>query len=346
MLMKTNYKNKISGALFLAAVFLFPLLSFSQVSVKVKDIAYIDGLKENQVFGYGLVVGLSGTGDSKIDMTKSSLSNLLKNMGLDQSDIANSKNVAAVLVTANLPEIVRIGDRIDVSVSSIGDAKSIEGGILVQSALKGADSNTYVVAQGRVSAMQTQGANRRNQVKTTAIVSGGGVVERALESTFVSSVDNERIVALVLRDFDFALANDIAKQISDKYAGSEPSIGQNGKISMKIPGETAMSEFIAGILDLEVTPNYGARVVINEKEGTIVIGGDIKISDSVVSKEGLTVTIDGEQRKVGASEIKQSTTVKEVVDALNYAGLSSADIISVLKALRDAGSLHADIIIK
>lgn len=322
-----------------------PLL-YSQVSVKVKDVAYVDGLKENQVYGYGLVVGLSGTGDSKVDLTKSSLSNVLKNMGLDQSDIVSSKNVAAVLVTANLPEIVSVGDRIDVSVSSIGDAKSIEGGILIQSALKGADGVTYVVAQGRVSAMQVQGVNRRNQIKTTALVSGGGVVERALESTFVSSVDNVRVVALVLRNFDFALADDISKKIAEKYAGSEPSIGQNGKISMKIPGETPMSEFIAGVLDLEVTPDYGARVVINEKEGTIVIGGDIKISDSVVSREGLTVTIDGETRKVGAAELKESTTVKDVVDALNYAGLSSSDIISVLKALQDAGSLHAEIICK
>jgi len=341
-------RDALSALIHLCAIaaLCIPPHLFAQVSVKVKDIAYIDGLKENQVFGYGLVVGLSGSGDSKIDMTKASLSNVLKNMGLDQSDIATSKNVAAVMVTANLPEIVRVGDRIDVSVSSIGDAKSIEGGILIQSSLKGADGITYVAAQGRVSSIQAQGGNRRSQIKTTAIVTGGGVVERALENTFVSSVNNERLVSLVLRDFDFALANDISSKCSEKFAGSDPSIGQNGKITMKIPQDTPMSEFIAGVLDLEVTPDYGARVVINEKEGTIVIGGDIKISDSVVSKEGLTVTIEGEEKKVGAAEIKESTTVKEVVDALNYAGLSSADIISVLKALRDAGSLHADIIIK
>lgn len=329
----------------LSLVFVVPVSA--EVTVKVKDIAYIDGLKENQVFGYGLVVGLQGTGDSRIHVTKSSLRNVLKNMGMDEESLEKSKNVAAVLVTARLPEMVRVGDRVDVTVSSIGDAKSVEGGILLQAPLKGADGNTYVVAQGKLSSSSSSG-NQRNRVKTVSSITRGGIVERDIQTTFTYTREEDQLtrVSLVLNDFDFALANQIADLVKEEYTDSNPTITQSGKISFTIPKNMSFSVFIEKILELEVTPDYGARVVINEKEGTIVMGGAIKVSEAVVSKEGLTVTIDGEDREVGAALISESTTVADVVDALNYAGLSASDIISVLKALKDAGSLHAELIIK
>ncbi|MBN2435276.1 MAG: flagellar basal body P-ring protein FlgI [Spirochaetes bacterium] len=330
---------KIRVIAFLYGIFVFSFIS-AQVSVKVGDISYIDGLKENQVFGYGLIVGLQGTGDSRINVTKNSLRNLLKNLGLEEDDVEKSKNVAAVLVTASLPEMVRVGDRIDVTVSSIGDAKSIEGGMLVQAPLKGADGNTYIVAQGRVSSVESGRAGRK--LRTTALISRGGIVERDIETVF----STENMVTLVLNEWDFDLANQIVENVLAEYPDSRPSINQNGKITFTIPENVNFSIFIARVQDMEVTPDYGPRVVINEKEGTIVMGGSIKVSESVVSKDGLTISVRGEKQPVGAALIKESTTVKDVVEALNYAGLEASDIVSVLKALRDAGALHAELIIK
>ncbi|MDA3901586.1 MAG: flagellar basal body P-ring protein FlgI [Spirochaetes bacterium] len=321
-------------------IVLYTVTINAQVSVKVKDLSYIDGLKENQVFGYGLVVGLQGTGDSRINVTKSSLRNLLNNLGLDEDDMEKSKNVAAVLVTASLPEMVRTGDRIDVTVSSIGDAKSIEGGMLIQSPLKGADGNTYIVAQGRVSSAESAGTGRK--LRTVALISNGGIVERDIETTF----STENMVTFVLNEWNFALANQIAEQVREEYPEANPVINQNGKITFTIPDNINFSVFIARVQDMEVTPDYGARVVINEKEGTIVMGGAIKVSESVVSKDGLTISVRGQRQPVGAALIKESTTVKDVVEALNYAGLEASDIVSVLKALHDAGALHAELIIK
>jgi flagellar P-ring protein FlgI len=189
-----NMKRKIK------ITFAFVLISFvavfAEVRVKVKDIAFIDGLKENQIVGYGLVVGLSGSGDTKINVTQESLKNLLKNLGLEEKDLIKSRNVAAVIVTAQLPPFVRIGDRVDVTISSIGDAKSLEGGTLVQSALKGADDQIYAVAQGPLAGIkQSRGAGR--PVKTTAFGVRLGIVERAIDAKYV---DNN-IVSLVLKEF-------------------------------------------------------------------------------------------------------------------------------------------------
>jgi flagellar P-ring protein precursor FlgI len=313
----------------------------AEVRVKVKDIAFIDGLKENQIVGYGLVVGLSGTGDTKINITQESLRNLLKNLGLEEKDLIKSRNVAAVVVTAQLPPFVRVGDRVDVSVSSIGDAKSLEGGTLIQSALKGADDQIYAVAQGPLmGAKQSRTAGRT--VKTGASGARLGIVERAIESKYV---DNNT-VSLVLKEWDFAVADEILKSVADKYPSSNPQMDQNGKIRMTIPSDVKLSEFIAGIQDLDVAPENSAKVVINEKDGTIVTGGDVKLSEAMISKDGITIKVEGETRKASALMLKEAPSVKELVDVLNAASLPTSDIISILKALKDSGALHAELIIK
>jgi len=313
----------------------------AEVKVKVKEITYIDGLKENQVIGYGLVVGLSGTGDSKVDVTKTSLKNLLKNLGLEEKDLKSSKNVAAVLITAQLPPFVRVGDSVDVTVSSIGDATSLEGGILVQSALKGADDKIYLVAQGSVS---TARVNRKmgKAVKTTAIVPRAGIVETPVDAQFVQNGS----ISLVLREWDFAVADEILKGIADKYPQSNPELDQNGKIRLTVPTDIKLAEFLAGVQSVEVSPDSRARIVINEKDGTIVTGGDVKLSEALVSKEGITVKIDGQDRPAGAVLMKDAPSVKELVDALNAVGLPTQDVISILKALKDSGALHAELIVK
>ncbi len=309
------------------------------IKVKVRDIAFIDGLKENQVFGFGLVVGLQGSGDSKSVLTQSSLKNLLKNMGL-QDDAINSRNTAAVLLTAKLPPYVRMGDKITVTVSSLGDAKSLEGGILVQSPLRGADDKIYAVVQGALS-FDDSGKGRRS-VKTVARIIDGGLIERELEPEIV--VENG--ISLVMHNWDFSEVNQIIKAIAEKYPQSNPAITKGGKIKLVIPEGVNLAEFISTILEIEVAPGESARVVVNEKDGTIVMGGDVKISEAVVSKDGITIKVEGKAEKGSMALIKETSTVKDLVDSLNYIGASTRDIISILKALKEAGALHADLIIR
>ncbi len=314
----------------------------STITVKIKEIAYIDGLKENQVFGFGLVVGLQGTGDVKSVLVESSLKSLLKSIGISEEEKYKSKNIAAVLLTANLPAYVRVGDRVDVVVSSIGDAKSLEGGTLIQSPLVGGDGRIYVAAQGALSFASPKGGRK---IRTSASVVNGGIVERALEPNIVAN----NAFVLVLKDWDYTVANNILKAISGKYQESKPEIINNGRIRILLPQNINIAEFISSIENIEIAPSSGARVVVNEKDGTIVMGGDVKISEVVVSKDGLTVKVESKKGKsdnANSALLKEASTVKDVVDSLNYIGASTQDIISILKAIKEAGALHANLIIK
>jgi flagellar P-ring protein FlgI len=321
---------------------------YSAVTVKIREIAYIDGLKENQVFGFGVVVGLQGSGDSKISLAESSLKSVLKNIGINEDESYKSKNIAAVFLTAKLPSFVRVGDRIDIAVSSIGDAKSLEGGVLVQSPLMGADGKIYVVSQGSLSFATPKGGRK---IRTAGTVVNGGIVERALEPDIVEN----NTITLVLRDWDFTVANNIVKVVSGQFKDSKPEIVNNGKIKLTIPKDSNLTEFISIIENIEVNPSSEARVVINEKDGTIVMGGDVKISDVVVSKDGMTIKVAAKSEKIdkaasadkgNAAVFKGASTVKDIVDSLNYIGASTQDIIAILKAIKEAGALHANLIIK
>ncbi|OHD66121.1 MAG: hypothetical protein A2176_04095 [Spirochaetes bacterium RBG_13_51_14] len=312
----------------------------AEVSVKVKDLSFIDGLKENQIYGYGLVVGLQGTGDTrKSPLTKSSLKNVLKNLGMEGDDVA-SVNTAAVLVTAKLPPFVRIGDRIDVTVSSIGDAKSIDGGILIQSPLRGADDAIYAVAQGPLSLPKMTGSRRT--VRTVAQIAGGAVIEREINPEIVF----DDTIFIVLREWDYTVANSIIKAVAGKYQDAKPEMAKGGKILIHLVKDVSLPEFISTIENIEITPAYRAKVVVNERDGTIVTGGGVKISAAMVSREGLTVEVKETGKKVSASEVNDSATVKELVDSLNAIGATTADIISILKALEVSGALHAELIVR
>ncbi len=222
-----------------AAIALAASVARAEITVKVKDIAFIDGLKENQVFGFGLVMGLQGTGDSQSVLTQSALKNLLKNIGLQEDETIKSKNTAAVLVTGKLPPFVRVGDKITVTVSSIGDAKSLEGGVLVQSPLRGADNAIYAVAQGSLSFDEP--ARGRKSVKTAARIINGGIVEREIEPEIV--VENG--VSLVMKNWDFFEADQIIKAIARSIRG-QPGLGEGGKIRLSLP-KTSLREFISTI---------------------------------------------------------------------------------------------------
>jgi flagellar P-ring protein precursor FlgI len=333
----------ITAALFLA----FGSYGSAEVSVKIKDISFIDGLKENQVYGYGLVVGLPGTGDSrKTPLTKASLKNLLKNLGMEGDDVT-SANTAAVLVTAKLPPFVRVGDRIDVTVSSIGDASSIEGGILVQSPLRGADNIIYAVAQGSLSVPRIK--NERRAIRTMAHVPGGAVVEREIrpEIVFRDKDDENRFyIFIVLEKWDYTMANSVIKAVASKYPESKPVMVNSGKIQLTLMKDVSLPEFISSIENIEITPAYRAKVVVNERDGTIVTGGEVKISAAMVSREGLTVEIRETGKKISASALSETATVKDLVDSMNATGATTVDIISILKALDASGALHAELIVR
>ncbi len=347
-----NLRNNIRSAVFPAIVIVPALLVLvllthaeSEISVKIRDLVSIDGIRENQVLGYGLVVGLSGTGDTRSELTASSLSNLLKNLGLDAEETYRAKNVAAVIITATLPPFARAGDRIDVTVSSINNAKSLEGGVLVQSPLKGADNQIYAVAQGPLSLAKIE--KGQGTVKTVARVIGGALIERNVESEFIDKGN----IQLMLKEWDFTVANSILSSIKELYPASEPAIAKEGKIRLKVPDNVSVSEFISKIFEIEVTPSYSAKIVINERDATIVMGGEIKISEAFVSREGISVKIEGKsstlsQKAGSAAHIPDTASVKDLVDTLNHIGASTKDTIAIIKALKDAGAIHAELIIK
>jgi flagellar P-ring protein precursor FlgI len=332
--------NKIKYIIIFIIFLIFLTVAlYGEVAVKIGDISFIDGLKNNQAVGYGLVVGLQGTGDSKSALTASSLKNLLKNLGME-GDQVQSKNCAAVIISTQLPPFVRIGDRLDLTVSSIGDAKSLEGGILIQSPLRGADNKIYVVGQGALSVAQPKSGRT---IKTVATISNGGIVEREIVPEIVSKNNS---IFLVLKNWDYTVANNIIKAISNKYPGSSPSLKKNARIEMKIVNDVGLAEFISSVQNLQITTMVPARIIINEKDGTIVTGGNVKISESLISRDGLTVEIEGTSNRGAAAILKEAASVKELVDSLNAIGASTTDIIAILKGLKEAGSLHADLIIK
>ena len=333
-------KSCKSIAVILICVFTCVPVKPAEVTVKIRDIAAVDGQKTNQVFGYGLVVGLQGTGDSKSPLTMASLRNLLKNLGLEGDNFV-SKNAAAVLVTASLPAFSRVGEKVDVTVSSIGDAKSLEGGMLVQSPLKGADGEIYVVAQG--SLVMEKPSAKGKTVRTVAAISGGGMIEREIVPEIVTAANR---INFVLRKQDYSAADAIMKAVKEQYPESAPEMASDGRISVLVAKDVPLPEFISTIENLEITTGEPARVVIDERSGTIVAGGDVKVSDAMVSREGVTVEIQGTDRKGSAVHIKESATVKDLVDALNSINAGTGDIIAIMKALKEAGALHGELVIR
>jgi flagellar P-ring protein precursor FlgI len=330
---------------YLSAIIAFiPSLLMGEVSVKVKNICFIDGYKTNQVYGYGLVVGLQGTGDSKSSLTKNSLKNLLSSMGLQDTEPV-TKNTAAVIISATVPPNLRTGEKIDVYVSSVGDAKSLAGGVLVQSSLKGGDGIVYAAAQGKISLPVSEGT--RNSIKTSGSIAGGGVVERDIKPEFIfKTADDKDCIYLVLSKWDYSSADKLIKALKEKLNNSEINLGENGKISITIDDSMPLTEFISSIEDIEIVPELKATVVVNEKDGTIVTGGNVTISEAMVSRKGMTIQIDNSNKRYSASMLKDSSTVKDLVDSLNAVGANTEDIISILKALKDSGALHADLIVK
>lgn len=316
-------------------------------SVRIKDIVTIQGLQDNQLMGIGLVTGLGGNGDSKsFRLTQTMIANLVANFGFDisEEDVL-SKNVAAVMVTANIGPFTRRGENVDVTLSSLGDAKSLDGGILLQTALQGANKNVYAAAQGRILSGSQNGKG-----DVTASIPNGAIIERDVISNFIS--DDK--ISLVLRIPDFETANLIAaavKGINDKL---EVKCVDAGLVEIKLTDEEKdnPTDFITKLQTLTIEPTGQAIVVIDKKSGIIVSGSNVIIQQCAVSvpaaqASGYGGGYSNRQQKSAKNhtlEIK-SSTVGELVQLLNSSGLTTQEIIGMIEAVARAGAINGKIVI-
>ncbi len=356
-------------------LFLFLLLSLIPsiaFAARLKDVADIEGVRGNQLYGYGVIIGLNGTGDGKIDFTNKSLSNLFERLGIrvDAKDI-KVKNVASVLVTATLPPFSRPGSKLDVTLSSIGDAKSIQGGTLLMAPLRGADGNVYAVAQGAVSvggfAVEGGGgdAAQKNH-PTVGVISGGGTVERAIPFDLFQS----RKIRIVMREPDFTTVNNVTMQINN-FMGRPLAVAVDGaSIDLPLPNDLMKDPIglVSRLENIEVPLDVGAKIVVNERTGTIIMGENVRVSKVALAHGNLSIAIRAETQvsqpgalAQGQTEVVTNTdinigeekkslqvvggqvTLGELVSALNSLGATPRDLISIFAALKRAGALQAEL---
>jgi flagellar P-ring protein FlgI len=345
-------------------------------SARIKDLSSIEGVRSNQLIGFGLVIGLTKTGDSAVNVFFSiqAIASMLKKLGVtvppDRIGQLQFKNVATVIVTAELPAFAKQGDNIDVTVSSLGDAKSLQGGTLLMTPLKGPDGSTYAVAQGPLSigGFSVQGAARGVQKNhlTVGRIANGGQVEKEIKYNFNSK--NE--IVLALKKTDFTTASRISLAINNDMKEIVSSIVNGGAVQVNVPKlyKNNTSSFITRIENLDVTPDSEAKVIIDERTGTIVMGENVKISSVAVAHGALFVQIKEEEvvsqppplapesaetvtlarTRVAAGEgqdnlliIPKSISLGDVVKGLNSIGVTPRDLISILQAIKASGALHA-----
>lgn len=328
-------------------------------SAQIKDIANIVGVRDNQLIGYGLVVGLNGSGDgSSSEFTIQSLSNMLQsvNVKINPNDI-KSKNTAAVMVTAKLPPFARQGDKLDISISSIGDAKSLQGGTLLMTPLKGVDGEIYALAQG---ALTLGGKGAGNHV-TAGTVFGGALVEHEV----AYEIYNQDAFFLSLKESNFAAASNVQNAIN-LNAGGELAVALDSRtVRVARPSDANMIDFIAGILNIDVDYKALDKIIIDEKTGTIVSGINVAVDPVVITHGDITIKIepnaydeiDPQDRSVvdirdGMAVDANSnrllingdkTTVASVARALNKLGASPSDIIAVMENLKRVGAIHVNL---
>ncbi len=310
-------------------------------AVRLKELATVHGARPNHLIGYGIVVGLNGTGDDRqVLFTVQSVSAMLSRMGLrvEPSRLV-LKNVAAVSVTAELPAFVKSGTRIDVRVASIGNAKSIKGGVLLATPLKGVDGKVYALAQGPIQVDARPGD--RKAVLTSGMVVGGALVEREVP---VCLGENGEI-SLALRRPDFTTAARVAHAINESLGQKLATPTTPGEVEVVVPRDMRdgrVVEFISMLEGVEIVPDLPARVVINPKTGTVVVGPGVTIATAAVSHAGVLVKIQGspKMRYLGGA------TLSDVVDALNALGVGPQDLAAIFRALKSAGVLNAELVIR
>lgn len=342
---------------------------------RIKDIAQVQGVRDNQLIGYGLVVGLDGTGDGNMPYTEQSMRSMLSRMGVNIPQKVNmqSKNVAAVMLSADLPAFAKPGQTLDVTVSSIGDAKSLRGGTLLMSSLKGADGKLYAIAQGNLivsgfGASGSDGSKITVNIPSVGKIPNGATVERAVETPFGKMHD----VVLNLRRPDFTTSNRVTQAINKLLGPGTAYSIDAGSINVQAPRDLAQRvAFISTLENLNVTPgDPPARVIVNSRTGTVVIGEHVEVLPAAVAHGSLTVTITeskgvsqpgplsrGQTVATNTSNIKieqankrmfkldMGTSLDDVVRAVNEVGAAPGDLVAILQALKAAGALRAELVV-
>ena len=367
----------------LIAVVTFMTMGKAQAD-RLKDMTSIAGVRSNQLVGYGLVVGLPGTGDGSSTLTLQSMQALISQLGMNTSSILdlNGKNSAAVIVTAELPAFSKPGQRIDVTVSTLGQSKSLRGGTLLMTPLLGADGETYAVAQGNmlVGGLGIEGKDGSSlivNIPTVGRVPGGGTVERLIETNFLET-DN---LVLNLHQGDFFFFFQVAEAINDIFGGGVAVPLDARSVRVRAPLDPSQKvSFVSMLENIEIEPERtSAKVVINARTGTIVIGGDVRVTPAAVTHGSLTVRVDENTDVTQANNLAVAAgvavaaageavetpntdiTIQEeparafvfdpgvdlstIVEAINSVGASPADLVAILEALREAGSLRAELVV-
>lgn len=369
--------TRLVAALALTCLVSCLLAAAAAAQVRLKDLVEFDGVRGNDLVGYGLVVGLNGTGDGlrNSPYTEEILASLLERLGVNVSgEQFRPKNVAAVVVTASLPPFARSGSRIDVTVSAIGDAKSLLGGTLVMTPLNGADGQIYAVAQGAVIAggVSAEGAAARvvQGVPTAGAVPGGARVEREVEFDFARL----GTIRLALRNPDFSTAAMIETAINRELGQRAARMLDAGTVALDVAASGARSpaHLLGRIEAISVEPSTRARVVVDQRSGTIVMGADVRIGAVAVAQGGLTLRVDETPTAVqpnpfaagetivlprttasverapgrGLAEVPGGTSLSAVVAGLNALGVAPHDMIDILKSINAAGALHAEFLVR
>jgi flagellar P-ring protein precursor FlgI len=351
---------------------------------RLKDLTSIAGVRSNQLVGYGIVVGLAGSGDGGNGLTKQSLQSMVSQFGL-VTDVANitASNAAAVMVTAEMPAFVKTGQRLDVTISAIGGAKSLRGGTLLMTPLLGADGETYAVAQGNLAVgglgvTGNDGSSLTVNIPTVGRIPGGASVERMVETPF-QTLDN---IILNLHQSDFSTSIKVADAINEVFGPAVAIPLDSSSIKVRAPSDPGQKvSFVSLLQDIEVNPaRPAAKVIVNARSGTIVIGGDVRVTPAVVTHGSLTVKVKEDKQVIkgdptvttteaGATvtpggettvddttlEVEEETArafvfdtgveLSDIVDAINAVGAGASDLVEILTALREAGALRAEIII-
>ena len=343
---------------------------------RIRDIVDVEGVRQNDLIGYGIVVGLNGTGDTvrNSPFTEDSLTYMLERLGVNvQGEDIKPDNVAAVLVTATLPAFARNGSTVDVSVSSIGDAQSLEGGMLILTPLKGADGEVYAVAQGSIVVsgldVQADGARERRGIPTAGAIPNGARVEREIGFEF----NQRQSIVLALRDPDFTTAARVEETINNALGTPVAFMRDPGTVDLDLRTlQGSPSRILANIENLPIRVAVPARIVIDEQSGTIVLGEDVTISKVAIAQGNISIKVtespvvsqpnpfsEGETIVLPRSDIQiqetgtdsiamlnPNVTLSELIDGLNALGVSPSEMADIIRTMKAAGAIHADLIVR
>lgn len=364
---------RLARVILIASLALMFVPCGQSTGVRIRDLVMVAGARDNQLVGFGLVIGLAGVGDKDPTYTKQTIANMLQRYGINiPATTLSAKNVAVVMVTADIPAFAKPGTRLDIVISSMGDAKALQGGVLLQTPLFGADNKVYAVGQGALSiggfTGGTGGANVTKNHPTVGTIIGGAIVEKEIPATIV----RDNTIEFMLREPSYTSAARMAAAINEKFTNCAHAVDSTSVV-VRIPDglEGSHIDFMAHLEGIEITPDTPARIVINERTGTIVATSRIKISNCAVSQGSLTIsvatTFDTSQPNAfggGRTTVTPRTdtkvneakgsmvplpdlpTVEDVASALNSLGVTPRDMMAIFQAMKQAGALQAELVIR